>query len=72
MADEQRDKEKELDFDAVLADLHRQAHDKELEALANLTLLQSGFDPNAMSPEEQKRRDLDDRLKKIISDLTQD
>ena len=28
------DKEQELDFDAVLADLNRQAHDKELEALA--------------------------------------
>ncbi len=68
MADE---KDKELDFDAVLADLHRQAHDKELEALANLTLLQS-FDPEALSPEEQERRDLDERLKKIISDLTKD
>lgn len=65
-------KDEELDFDAVLADLHRQARDKELEALANLTLLQSGFDPNEMSPEEQKRRDLDERLKKIISDLDKD
>ena len=70
MADEKKDGE--LNFDAVLADLHRQAHDKELEALANLTLLQSGFDPEALSPEEQERRDLDERLKKIISDLTQD
>lgn len=65
-------KDEELDFDAVLADLHRQARDKELEALANLTLLQSGFDPNEMTPEEQKRRDLDERLKKIISDLDKD
>ena len=65
-------KDEELDFDAVLADLHRQARDKELEALANLTLLQSGFGPNEMSPEEQKRRDLDERLKKIISDLDKD
>ena len=71
MADKKPD-DKELDFDAVLADLNRQARDKELEALANLTLLQSGFDPEAMSPEEQKRRDLDERLKKIINDLTQD
>ena len=67
-----RKKDEELDFDAVLADLHRQARDKELEALANLTLLQSGFDPNEMTPEEQKRRDLDERLKKIISDLDKD
>lgn len=74
MADKRKEpeQEQELDFDAVLADLNRQAHDKELEALANLTLLQSGFDPDAMSPEEQKRRDLDERLKKIISDLDRD
>ena len=71
MADNKK-KDEELDFDAVLADLHRQARDKELEALANLTLLQSGIDPNEMSPEEQKRRDLDERLKKIISDLDKD
>ncbi|MBE7008716.1 MAG: hypothetical protein E7422_06230 [Ruminococcaceae bacterium] len=67
-----QNQDKELDFDAVLADLNRQAHDKELEALANLTLLQSGFDPETLSPEEQERRDLDERLKKIISDLADD
>ena len=68
-----KQQDKELDFDAVLADLNRQARDKELEALANLTLLQSGFDnPGALSPEEQERRDLDERLKKIISDLDRD
>ncbi len=75
MAEEKKRKteqDAELDFDAVLADLDRQARDKELEALANLTLLQSGFDPDALSPEEQERRDLDERLKKIIGDLTQD
>ena len=71
MANPSKDDE-ELDVGAVLADLNRQAHDKELEALANLTLLQSGFDPNALSPEEQQRRDLDERLRKIISDLTAD
>ena len=64
--------EEELDVDAVLADLNRQAHDKELEALANLTLLQSGFDPNAMTPEEQERRDLDERLRKIMDDIGKD
>ena len=64
--------EEELDVGAVLADLNRQAHDKELEALANLTLLQSGFDPNAMTPEEQERRDLDERLRKIIDDIGKD
>ena len=65
--------DKELDFNAVLADLDRQARDKELEALANLTLLQSGFEhPEALSPEEQERRDLDERLKKIISDIGRD
>ena len=76
MADEKNHKpkqqDKELDFNAVLADLDRQARDKELEALANLTLLQSGFNPEALSPEEQERRDLDERLKKIISDLDRD
>ena len=69
---EAKPQDKELDFSAVLADLHRQAHDKELEALANLTLLHSGFDPDTLSPEEQERRDLDERLKKIISDLDRD
>ena len=64
--------EEELDVDAVLADLNRQAHDKELEALANLTLLQSGFDPNAMTPEEQERRNLDERLRKIMDDIGKD
>lgn len=76
MAEENKRKpkqqDKELDFNAVLADLNRQARDKELEALANLTLLQSGFDPEALSPEERERRDLDERLKKIISDLDRD
>ena len=77
MAEENKRKskqqDKELDFNAVLADLNRQARDKELEALANLTLLQSGFDhPEVLSPEEQERRDLDERLKKIISDLDRD
>lgn len=77
MAEENKQKpkqqDKELDFNAVLADLNRQARDKELEALANLTLLQSGFDhPEALSPEERERRDLDERLKKIISDLDRD
>ncbi len=66
------DQDNELDVDAVFADLNRQAHDKELEALANLTLLQSGFDPEALTPEEQERRELDERLQKIIGDLTQD
>lgn len=64
--------EEELDVGAVLADLNRQAHDKELEALANLTLLQSGFDPNAMTPEEQERRNLDERLRKIMDDIGKD
>ena len=77
MAEEKRHKPKQpdkaLDFNAVLADLNRQARDKELEALANLTLLQSGFEhPEALSPEEQERRDLDERLKKIISDIGRD
>lgn len=77
MAEEKKQKpkqqDKELDFDAVLADLNRQARDKELEALANLTLLQSGFkNPEALSPEEQKRKNLDERLKKIIGDLDRD
>ena len=63
----------ELDFDAVLADLHRQAHDKELEALANLTLLRTSFgSDNALSPQDQERKDLDERLRKIISDLSTD
>ena len=63
----------EIDFDAVLSELNRQAHDKELEALANLTLLRSAFDSeDGLSPEDRERKDLDERLKKIISDLSQD
>ncbi len=63
----------ELDFNAVMADLSRQAHDKELEALASLTLLRSTFDsPDGMSPTDREQKDLDERLKKIISDLSQD
>ena len=62
-----------LDFDAVLADLNRQAHDKELEALANLTLLRTSFgSEDGLSEQDQKQKDLDDRLKKIINDLTKD
>lgn len=75
MAEKKKQKpeqEHELDVDAVFADLNRQAHDKELEALANLTLLQSGFDPEELTPEEQERRELDERLQKIIGDLTRD
>lgn len=71
MADE--NKENELDFDAVLADLSRQAHDKELEALANLTLLRSDYhkqDPWRRVDDEQK--DLDERLRKIMEGITKD
>ena len=70
---EDRQQDKELDFDAVLADLHRQAHDKELEALANLTLLRTSFgSEDGLSEHDQKQKDLDERLQKIISDLTRD
>ena len=65
--------EKELDFDAVLADLHRQAHDKELEALANLTLLRNSWgSEDALSVHDQEQKDLDKRLQKIINDLDRD
>ena len=71
MADEKKDKE--LDVDDVLADLHRQAHDKELEALASLTLLRTswGSEEN-LSENDQKQKDLDERLMKIINDLSSD
>lgn len=70
---EKREQDDELDFDAVLADLSRQAHEKELEALANLTLLRSSYDnPESLSPKEQEQKDLDARLQKIISDLVDD
>ncbi len=70
---EDRQQDKELDFDAVLADLHRQAHDKELEALANLTLLRTSFgSEDGLSANDQKQKELDDRLMKIISDLDKD
>ena len=60
----------ELDFDQVLADLHRQAHDKELQAIAHLTLLRSSFgSEDGLSPQDQEKKDLDERLRKIISDL---
>lgn len=72
MADNKK-KDEELDFDAVLADLHRQARDKELEALANLTLLRTSFgSEDGLSENDQKQKNLDERLKKIISDLAQD
>ena len=60
----------ELDFDAVLADLARQAHEKELTALANLAILRSSYGmDDKLSPQEKERKELDDRLRKIISDL---
>ncbi len=73
MADENKDKEQELNFDAVLADLHRQAHDKELEALANLTLLRTSWgSEDGLSEKDQKQKKLDERLMKIIGDLDKD
>lgn len=70
---EKKNNDEELDFDAVLADLNRQAHDKELEALANLTLLRTSFgSEDGLSENDQKQKNLDERLKKIISDLAQD
>jgi len=70
LADEKQQQDKELNFEAVLADLHRQAHDKELEALASLTLLRSSWgSDDAMSPNDQKQKDLDERLKEILGDL---
>jgi len=73
LADEKQQQDKELDFDAVLADLHRQAHDKELEALASLTLLRSSWgNDEAMSPNDQKQKSLDDRLKEILGDIDKD
>ena len=66
-------KDDELDFEAVLANLNRQAHDKELEALANLTLLRTSFNSeDALSENDQKQKDLDERLKKIIDGLDKD
>lgn len=66
-------KDDELDFEAVLADLNRQAHDKELEALANLTLLRTSFNSeDGLSENDQKQKDLDERLKKIIDGLDKD
>ena len=73
MADEKNNNEKELDVDDVLADLHRQAHDKELEALASLTLLRSSWGSDeGLSENDQKQKDLDARLMKIIGDLDKD
>lgn len=66
-------KDDQLDFEAVLADLNRQAHDKELEALANLTLLRTSFNSeDGLSENDQKQKDLDERLKKIIDGLDKD
>ena len=66
-------KDDQLDFEAVLADLNRQAHDKELEALANLTLLRTSFNSeDGLSENDQKHKDLDERLKKIIDGLDKD
>lgn len=66
-------KDDQLDFEAVLADLNRQAHDKELEALANLTLLRTSFNSeDSLSENDQKQKELDERLKKIIDGLDKD
>ena len=66
-------KDDQLDFEAVLADLNRQAHDKELEALANLTLLRTSFNSeDGLSENDQKQKELDERLKKIIDGLDKD
>lgn len=73
VAEKKKNNDDELDFDAVLANLNRQAHDKELEALANLTLLRTSFgSEDGLSEHDQKQKKLDERLKKIISDLAQD
>lgn len=71
MADNRLEQDGEIDFDAVFATLHRQAHDKELEALANLTLLRTAFD-SELDEKDQERRELDERLQRIISDLSHD
>lgn len=71
MADNKLEQDGSLDFETVFANLHRQAHDKELEALANLTLLRTAFD-GGMSEKDQAQRELDERLQRIISDLTHD
>ena len=70
VADE--NKENELDFDAVLADLSRQAHDKELEALANLTLLRSDYSNDPWKRVDDEQKDLDERLRKIMEGITND
>ena len=67
------EKDNELDFDAVVAELNRQAHDKELEALANLTLLRNSYNEEAqLTPEEQEKRDLEERLRIIMSGMEKD
>ena len=70
MADE--NKGQELNFDAVLADLNRQAHDKELEALANLTLLRSDYSNDPWRRVDEEQKDLDERLRKIMEGITKD
>ncbi len=72
MAENKPELDNELDFDAVFAMLHRQARDKELEALANLTLLRTSYANNELSPEEREKQELDERLRRIISDLDRD
>ena len=67
------EKDQELDLDAVVAELNRQAYDKELEALANLTLLRNAYnDENRLSREEQEARDLEERLRAIMSGIGRD
>ena len=65
--------EQETDVNSVFADIQRRAHDKELEAIANLAIFRSSFEKdNLLSPQDQQKRELDQRLYRIISDLSDD
>ena len=64
--------DKEWSCDSIVSDLGRQAHDRELEAIADLAILRGTFgETGVFSSADLKQKTLDERLKKIISDLSE-
>ena len=75
LIDHLNDGSKAEEYAVALADAARRAHDQELAALANLTLIRSGMtardqirvEPGKNSP--PSRKELDERLRNILNDL---
>lgn len=64
--------DKEWSCDSIVSDLGRQAHDRELKAIADLTILRGTFgEASGLSSADLRQKELDERLKRIISDLSE-